>query len=207
MQKMFIKKTYGKLRLLDGLEEIKPNGSFTLFLRHADRDKIPEGQFGNEIELNELGKKRSEEFGKLVQHLNVNRIFSSPLKRCIQTAEFIALGLNRGIVTETSTLLGDPGAFVHDGKMAGESFLQMGFNNCYENLLKHITVNGNYDISEGAKTLDDFFLRQSEIPGVNIYISHDMIVALYAYERFQKKYTLGKNWVKFLGGLIIKIEQ
>jgi len=201
---MYIEKAAGKLKLLDELKEITPVGSYTLFLRHGDRDKIPEGEFGNEVELNAFGKHRSVEFGKSIRHLNINRIFCSPIKRCVQTAEGIALGLERKTEIETSTLLGDPGAFVHDGKLAGESFLQMGFNNCYESLLQHVPVNGNYDISDGANLLDDFFMNQSKVEGTNIYISHDMIVALYAWERFRKKFTLGENWVKFLGGLIIK---
>jgi len=204
MQKMSNEKTCSKLVLLNTIEEIENSGSYSIFLRHADRYEIPAGEFGNEIELNELGFRRSLEYGKSLSKFKINKIFTSPVKRCIQTAEHIRDGIGRNIPIEITNILGDPGAFVEDGKLAGESFLTHGFEYCYESLLLQIPLSGNRNIFEGAEILNDFFEKNSEDKGINVFISHDMIVALYSYAAFQKKYELGENWVKYIGGLFIQ---
>jgi len=204
MQKMQYEKTCSKFLLLNGIGEIKDTGTYNIFIRHGDRDKIPDGEFGNEVELNSLGKYRSVEYGIEISNMRINTIYTSPIKRCVQTAENIVQGLGRRIPIELTTLLGDPGAFVYDGKLAGEKYMELGFEICYNSLLNHVPVEGNRDIAEGAALLNDFFNRAAVKDGVNIFISHDMIVALYAFETFGQKYTLGENWVKYLGGLILK---
>lgn len=204
MQKMQYEKTCSRFLLLNGIKEINNDGKYSIFIRHGDRDKIPDGEFGNEVELNSLGKYRSVEYGIEISNMRINTIYTSPVIRCVQTAENIVRAIGRKIPIELSTLLGDPGAFVYDGKLAGEKYMELGFEDCYNSLLNHIPVEGNRDISEGAALLNDFFNRTAVKDGVNIFISHDMIIALYAYESFGKSYTLGDNWVKYLGGLIFK---
>jgi len=204
MQEMYNAKTNNSLILLKNQFEIEETGMYSIFIRHGDRDKIPEGEFGNEIELNQKGFQRSLEYGKSMKAKKINKIFTSPVKRCIQTAESIREGLAKNVAIEVSTLLGDPGAFVKDGKLAGESYLRLGFSSCYESILNHKPVQGNRDISDGASILSRFFLDNAKADGLNIYVSHDMIVALYAFETFRRKYTLGSDWVPYLGGLTIK---
>jgi hypothetical protein len=43
------------------------NEKISLLLRHADRDDIPQGSFGNEILLNEKGKQNAQSFGENYQ--------------------------------------------------------------------------------------------------------------------------------------------
>jgi hypothetical protein len=58
------------------------SAKFSLLIRHADRDKIPVGKFGNDVLLNEKGKERALNFGKGLS--NLKRIFTSPVRRCVQ---------------------------------------------------------------------------------------------------------------------------
>lgn len=204
MQEMCNAETRTSLILIKNQFEIEKTGMYSIFIRHGDRDKIPEGEFGNEVELNQKGFRRSLEYGKSMKDQKINRIFTSPVKRCIQTAEVIREGLESNVKIEVSTLLGDPGAFVKDGKLAGDNYLRLGFSSCYEGILNHEPIEGNRDISEGASILSRFFLENAQAEGLNIYVSHDMIVALYAFGTFRRKYTLDSDWVPYLGGLIIK---
>ncbi|HQP05048.1 MAG TPA: histidine phosphatase family protein [Bacteroidales bacterium] len=206
MQEMQYEATGNKLTLLNGLHEITSMGSYAIFIRHADRYKIPEREFGNEIELNEAGFRRSIEYGKALSHLKINQIFSSPIKRCIQTAENIVLGYNKTLPIILTKHLGDPGAFTSDGKLAGESFQNMEFNNLYNMLISGELVRGNRPLQEGASILNEYISINAVPEGVNIFVTHDLIVALYAYAQFGKKYTPGTDWVNYLDGLIIKIE-
>lgn len=204
MQNLQNEKTLTQVELIDSIEIIDQTGSYSLFIRHGDRDKIPEGEFGNEVELNEIGFKRAQEYGLNLSKLKVNKIFTSPIIRCMQTAEAIKMGVGREIEIIPSTLLGDPGAFVNDAKQAGEGFLELGFSECYHRLLENKTVKGNRSIYDGAQILTDLFCKSNNENGVNIFVSHDMIVALYSYAVFGKKYELGENWIKYLGGLLVK---
>lgn len=204
MQNMYDEKTKLGLELLSRLEDINTEGSYSILIRHGDRNKIPEGEFGNEVELNDIGFKRSLELGAKLSHLKIHTIYTSPIKRCVQTAESIREALNLDIEIIETSQLGDPGAFVHDAQKAGESYMELGFKKCYEKLLEDEFVDGNRNTTEGAEILTNFIKEKSKNGGVNIFVSHDMIVALYAYKTFRKKYTLGSNWIKYLDGLILK---
>ncbi|MDR0799327.1 MAG: hypothetical protein LBN18_06185 [Dysgonamonadaceae bacterium] len=45
-------------------KQYSKSAKLSLLIRHADRDKIPAGVFGNEVLLNEIGIKRATNFGK-----------------------------------------------------------------------------------------------------------------------------------------------
>ena len=76
---------------------MKENEKISLLLRHADRDDIPQGSFGNEILLNEKGKQNAQRFGEILSERKINRIFTSPVGRCVQTAEYITKGYGNSI--------------------------------------------------------------------------------------------------------------
>ncbi len=192
------------MKLIDNLNNIKPDDHIVLFLRHGNRDKIPDGEFGNEIELNETGLLRSKEYGIQIRHLQVNRIFSSPVRRCIQTAEKIKEGLHKDVPIILSTLLGEPGMFVDDGSLAGASYLELGNHNTYYSLLEGKSIPGFRSLQEGADLFNTFIRQQDQEAGINLYVSHDMIIALYAYTCFGKRYTF-EDWVKYLEGPVIHL--
>lgn len=49
---------------------MKVNEKISLLLRHADRDDIPKGSFGNEILLNHKGKQNAHSFGEKLAKKN-----------------------------------------------------------------------------------------------------------------------------------------
>ena len=56
---------------------MKENEKISLLLRHADRDDIPQGSFGNEILLNEKGTQNAQRFGEILSERKINRIFKT----------------------------------------------------------------------------------------------------------------------------------
>lgn len=203
---MQYEKTRFRLKLIDSIHEWNEELPAIMFIRHGDRNKIPDGEFGNEVELNETGFARARDLGVTLARYRINRLFTSPIIRCVQTAMAISAGCGKEIPVEPSTLLGDPGAFVNDGHAAGQTYMRLGFRKFYQDLLNGVPLDGNLPIVEGAGILTNFFRQTSELTGLNIYVSHDMIVALYAYATFGKKYEPDVNWVKYLGGLIFQLE-
>ena len=64
-----------------------------LLLRHAERPPIPPGTFGNDLEITPAGRREAEALGRaLAQGEPVAGVYSSPVLRCVQTAEAMAAG-------------------------------------------------------------------------------------------------------------------
>lgn len=205
MQEMQHEKTLTGLNLINHINNFDQVTPSVMFLRHGDRDKIPDGQFGDEVELNEKGILNSISFGRSISHLMISGIYSSPIKRCVQTAEMIKSGLEKDIPITITNHLGDPGPFVyHNNKAAGESYLLLGGFGLMDRLIDGEPVPGFRTIEEGTDILNRLFIEKSKEPGTNIYISHDLIIALYSWGAFKNQYTKD-NWVKYLSGAFIQI--
>jgi phosphohistidine phosphatase SixA len=115
---------------------MKENEKISLLLRHADRDDIPQGSFGNEILLNEKGKQNAQSFGEILSERKINRIFTSPVGRCVQTAEYITKGYGNSIEIIETTSLGAPGLHISDEKIAGNFFFNTVLTKCINDLCK-----------------------------------------------------------------------
>lgn len=191
---------------MDLLKEIKgqsPKSKIALIIRHADRDQIPSGQFGNDILLNKQGEKNAFVFGKSFQEYKINKILTSPIQRCVQTAEFILRGYGKGDVEIIpSTCLGNPGLHIINDQVAGEYFLKYGFYKILEEFIEGNTSPGLRKRVEYQEMMTEFIDRNTQEQGLTLFITHDSLIALYHYCISQKIYT-HENWVPYLGGLTI----
>src|SRR5574337_1233787 len=125
------------MKLIDEIRKHPTDSKLALLLRHGDREQIPKGEFGNEILLNEKGKQRSLAFGEALKDSEVSRIFTSPIPRCIQTAELIAKGFGRELEIIQTKSLGDPGLHTADEKLAGEFYLTHGFHEILRRFIRN----------------------------------------------------------------------
>ena len=113
-------------------------------------------------------------YGQLLKNknININLIVSSPIERCLQTAEQISLGYGK-IEIQQSTLLGDPGIFVHNGDRAMEVFNSHSLLDIINKQLCNTQLSGFNDIDSATQKLLLFMKKKKE----NIlYISHDAII-------------------------------
>lgn len=175
----------------------------SLLLRHADRDDIPQGSFGNEILLNEKGKQNSQSFGEKLAERKINRIFTSPVGRCVQTAEFIIKGYGSSIEIIETSALGAPGLHITDEKIAGEFFLKHGFDEMYKQFMQGKTIPGIPNINQLNNRITNFIKDNSTQKGTTIFITHDMLIAFYHFSINKKVYTKD-NWINYLTGLTFK---
>ncbi len=113
-----------------------------MLIRHGDREQIPVGEFGNEVLLNDKGKRNSFAFGESLKEFSINRIYTSPVPRCIQTAEYISKGFGKDLEIITTKCLGDPGLHIADEKIAGEFFLNFGFDEMYKRFINEEIIPG-----------------------------------------------------------------
>lgn len=176
------------------------NENISLLLRHADRDDIPQGSFGNEILLNEKGKQNAQSFGEKLAVNKINRIFTSPVRRCVQTAEFLVKGYGRSIEIIETNALGAPGLHINDEKIAGEFYLQNGFDEMYKRFMAGEEIPGIPNINELNYRITKFINENSTQNGTTIFITHDMLIAFYHFSINKKVYTKD-NWVNYMTGL------
>lgn len=179
---------------------MKENEKISLLLRHADRDDIPQGSFGNEILLNEKGKQNAQRFGEKLSERRINRIFTSPVGRCVQTAEYITKGYGNSIEIIETTSLGAPGLHISDEKIAGKFFLQHGFDEMYKRFMQGEKIPGIPNINELYFRITNFIYKNSTQNGMTIFITHDMLIAFYHFSITKKVYTKD-NWINYMTGL------
>lgn len=182
---------------LDKIDKTKKN---TLIIRHAERFKIEEGQQGDDVNLTPLGFKTALEYGEFMQNFNVNKIYTSPVKRCFDTAKQIAKGYNNSIVEiEQSSFLGSPSAYIKDENIAFKHMNDVSFYEGYLKLIKDESRPGFYSLSEGSTRLEKFLKLSSNKKGITLFITHDIIIAFYIFYKTQQ-ITTKKNWINFLDG-------
>ena len=74
-----------------------------LFIRHGETDwnlkKIFQGQ--NDIPLNEKGREQAKRSQERIEKMNIDSIFSSPLKRALETAFILSKNLDLEVKTES----------------------------------------------------------------------------------------------------------
>ncbi|HRK28594.1 MAG TPA: histidine phosphatase family protein [Chitinophagales bacterium] len=186
------------------LKHYSEQDKLSLLIRHGDRYPIPPESFGQNVLLNDEGKKNSLNFGKKLATLNINRILTSPVQRCIQTAELISKGYGKDLDIIVTTALGEPGLHISDAVAAGNFYLRHGFNQMYELFLQEAMVPGVPPIKELNKSITDFLTEQTAQNGITIFVTHDMLIAFYHYSLDKTVYNIKTKWINYLTGLMLK---
>lgn len=194
------------MELIDKLKMHSSDSKLALLIRHGDREQIPNGEFGNEILLNEKGKQNSIALGKSLREFPVRRILTSPIPRCVQTAEFISKGYGSSLEIIETKSLGAPGLHIADEKIAGECFLKYGLDGMYQRFTKGEIIPGIPDAKELHYRISTFIQETANQDGITIFVTHDMLIAFCHYSLSKKVYSKD-NWINYLDGLIYKIEE
>ena len=147
------------------------------YIRHAHRLPFPPGDWGNEASITEEGRDEAHAWGKQFQIGKCAKIFTSPVKRCVQTAVEIenSCGLESRI--ETSHMLGEPGYYIHDAKAVSPIFQNHGIVEILEMIVERRFLPGFFSFEEGcARMLREILNHGTE----GASVTHDMNVALLA---------------------------
>ena len=147
------------------------------YIRHAHRLPFAHGDWGNAASITEEGREAAHVLADELYIAQEAKIFTSPVKRCVQTAVEIenASGLESCI--ETSHLLGDPGFYIHDAKAVSPVFQNHGIVEILEMIVEGHFLPGFFSYEEGCARMLRAILDQEE---EGISVTHDMNVALLA---------------------------
>ncbi|MFM2487005.1 histidine phosphatase family protein [Celerinatantimonas yamalensis] len=178
-----------------------------LIVRHAARPDILPNTVGNDVMLTDEGIEQSKLFASLIND-QVLSIKTSPIERCIQTAELIAQTTNFKVDDiEQCRLLGDPGFFIKDADLAWLHWLKKGHEAVNLHLLSGTeSWDGFYDLNNSVESIfsDIKTLLSNSANGVHLWVTHDTILATLAARIGDSRLTL-QDWPNFLGYLEIKL--
>lgn len=143
-----------------------------LLMRHAERFEIVPGEPGEQVPLTPKGRRDAHALGAALRH-RLDRLVSSPVGRCVETAQRLARGARCEHHVETSPLLGAPGVFIHDSDLAWESFLRLQSHGVLRAQV------GSPDPLPGFRDTRTATLRLLETlrpEGVTLAVTHDMVL-------------------------------
>ena len=180
------------------------NKRFAVLMRHADRNDIPLGTFGNDVLLTEEGKVHAEEFGSSLSAFTVTRIYTSPLARCKQSAVCIKRGLQKDVEIVEENALGNPGFHIEDAQRAGKHFLEKGGITVFEYFVSGMNLAGVASIETLRTSAKRWLSSKITEKGVTLFITHDSLIAHFAYANGIFLY-IRENWVEFLDGIVIDL--
>lgn len=151
--------------------------AWSLLIRHATRPEIPCGSFGNNLSITDEGRRQAKVMGQVLGS-RVRRLVTSPVLRCVQTAEAICRGAGAPGPVTTNCVLGDPGIWIADGDAVGDVFLEHGPQGVVARQLGGHAVRGMTPLEIGAKRFVDALVPTPREPGaIDVFVSHDAVIA------------------------------
>ena len=141
-------------------------------IRHAEKSLV------GKQKLTKNGLQEAFFYGRKLSRTGIffDLIKTSPVTRCLQTAEKIVEGMNIDIPIQESCLLGNPGIFVKDDQKAAKVFNQHSVCEVINQLIQNKHLEGFYPIKPASQLLIDEFNTARLTNQSILYISHDAII-------------------------------
>ncbi len=154
-------------------------------IRHGHREKYKHQSFGNDVELTMEGKAASSTLGSAMKRVPLGEVHTSPLTRCVQTAQELLKGSGQKSNIISSKVLGDPGPFIIDPIQAGPLFLQHSLQDMALAIVKGEKLPGIRSLEEGGLLFLNYISQVKRFPC--LMISHDIIICLLLCFFFKSK--------------------
>lgn len=166
--------------MIPSLARVPRHVPCVLLTRHSIREQ-PKNRFaGYDIPLTEEGVELAREWGRNLDR-PISALFSSPVGRCIKTAEAMAQGAGVELPILTHGSLVEPGSYVKDLPVAGPYFMKLGPLAFARKHLRN-EVRGVLSPKEGALQLIEHMKGGLQQPGsFSVHVTHDTILASFIY--------------------------
>jgi len=163
------------------LDTVPADRGVAMLVRHSVRDPLPPGDLGYANALNAEGVALARSLGERL-HGRLRSLHTSPLQRCVHTAEVFACGAGDTPPILTDRMLGDPGAWVLDRALAGENWKRLGSEGIMARLATtDADLPGTRPARVGAQNLATHMLAiAAGAPGLHVFVTHDILLAIAA---------------------------
>ena len=176
-----------------------------LVVRHAERGEIPSGEFGVDVPLTGQGVADAQGLGATLRSARKQvSAVSSPVPRCVQTADAILRGGGLPGEVALDRRLGDPGPFVVDPEVSGNLLLQIGILEIVRRQLADPEPpQGLRTTADGVGLLLCLTTGNLENHGrLKVYVTHDAILAVLVATLFRLPLE-ETGWPQYLEGLLL----
>lgn len=159
------------------MNEIPDDRPVAVLMRHSVRPPLPDGPAGYSLPITSEGERLAQELGGMIGN-RLRTLHTSPLKRCIQTADALQHGAQQVLQVRLDRLLGDPGVYVIDGKQAGDLWKQVGHEQMMNYMVStDVALPGMAAPEPAARFLVQHMLATAgEQSGLHVFITHDSLV-------------------------------
>lgn len=159
------------------LAELPTDTPVAVLMRHSARPPIPKGEVGMDLPITAEGRTMALELGAALG-TRLRRLHTSPVLRCVQTADALAEGAGSRATPVHDTMLGEPGAFVLDGRAAWDNWIRLGHEGVMTHLVSaHTALPGMAEPREAAHRLTRHMLEAAGVePGIHVFVTHDLLV-------------------------------
>ena len=184
---------------------VGPDGvDVSLVIRHAEGEEIPAGTFGHDVNLTAEGTRAAEQLGAALSENGPLSVLSSPVPRCVQTAQAMIRGAGISAEVVTHRGLGAPGAFVVDAEAAGPLFLELPiFEIARRQLQDASPLQGMRPTSEGVELLLELATSPlSENGRLHVFVTHDIILSVFVASIIRGPLE-DVDWPGYLEGLLL----
>lgn len=186
-----------------------------VLMRHAEKDDEKPGVKDRDRMLTTQGKREAFSMGEKIATAAAGRpvtVWHSPVARCRQTAEQIAVGAGINNIYECPRLEGYPdfatNSRIKDIAIRQEQ--QRDDKRSFKHVVDQLSKNDGYAEfprpSRGAVVFADFLFARSK-EGVNINVSHDWIIHLTAHFAGVTPALFSKNRIDYLGFLSLNRDE
>lgn len=187
---------------LEGLKQISREQSAVLLLRHSERPPIPLGQTGDDLPLTKQGGRLALTLG---QHLNgrLRSLSTSPVRRCMETAEWLQRGANvDDVLIQPDHLLGDPGIFITEPSPAWQTIQRLGMEQIMMRLMnKESQLPGfSNPVNAVSKLINHTLCQMQSGPGLHIFVTHDFLITTTVAIMLNKALPV-EDWPDFIEGV------
>ena len=156
------------------------SNSVWFIIRHGENEEPPENEPFLDVGLTVKGNRDARAFGESLREKFpgiIEGVYSSPLKRCIETSISVLEGVKGRVDIEKSTVLGDPGAFIADENVAGDSFRKLFPRNIVKLQVDGTSIPGFRTVEEGSSILLKYVFVQKPREGLHLFVTHDVLIA------------------------------
>ncbi|MFZ2554245.1 histidine phosphatase family protein [Psychrobacter sp. BF1] len=179
-----------------------------LFTRHSLRERSDGNGFTSyQLPLTAKGRVLAKSWGRwldgnLPYSLDVDSI-SSPIGRCIDTAQLMqeGAGLQRCIAHQS--LLVEPGSLVTEPETVSEVFKEIGVLNFINRFLQGNLQGTKNSYQGGIDILSLFYQHQPEQGHLMLAVSHDTLLSAFLAVMFDIKEVGWNDWPKMMEGVFL----
>jgi len=177
--------------------------SVAVLIRHAERPPIPPNDPGNHLPLTDGGWQQAEELGRSLGAA-IKSLSTSPVRRCVETAEGIRRGAGFPLEIMPDRMLGHPGVLTADPELAWKTWCEWGHQRMYRELMEGLVPPpGMADPVHASQILATHMLRRARnAPGLHVFVTHDLFIATLVARFFGTSFDQTR-WPPFLTGLAL----